>query len=129
MSLKKRIARRLHGIQWVRHALSEPADLRAVLADPSLGLAIALGLGLLSMVFGWPAVTLLGSMAATFDEPLLLTQAAPASYAFSWVLFGVSVLVGGKESLERSRRLNRWMVRRTFHKLFGHDAVPPADHP
>jgi hypothetical protein len=83
---------------------------------------IALALLALSYVLGWPAVGAAGSA-----SPWIGVEAAAmlgsGTYAFSWLLLGGAVVLGGKEVQEEGRR---WTAR-VMARLRPSIAASPAE--
>ncbi len=103
---------RLARSQVARRAIAERADLSPFRARPSFRLMLGVGLIGLSMLMGWPLVGFLGAMAIWFAEPLVAIVGGPAAYGLSWAVFGVGLLVAGREALYYTGVFNRWLVRK-----------------
>ncbi len=108
--------------ELVRRAIEERADLSAFRARPSRRLLLGLGVLALSMLLGWPAVGALAWMAVLLREPLIGLVGGPAVYAFSWVLYGAALWIGGPDVLRYARAFVRWALRRLAERLQG----PPS---
>ncbi len=73
---------------------------------------VALVLALLSYLVGWPAAALLGAISAWLGTEWLGVIVGTTTYAFSWLLLGVAVLMGGREVLVFARSWTRYLLRR-----------------
>jgi hypothetical protein len=74
------------------------------------------------MLLGWPAVGVLAGLAVHLREPLIGVVGGPAVYAFSWVLYGAALWIGGPDVLRYSNVFARWALRRLAERLQG----PPS---
>jgi hypothetical protein len=122
MGLARRAGRWLSRRACVRRAIDERADLSAFRRRPSRRLFIGLILLAVSMLLGWPAVGTLAGLAVYFREPLLGAVGGPAVYAFSWVLYGAALWIGGPDVLRYMRAFGRWALRRLAERLLGEEA-------
>jgi hypothetical protein len=84
-------------------------------------LTLGFALVVLGLLLGFPVVSLLGLLAATLQEPLLVTAVAPAAYALSWVVLGLGTLIGGREVLRQVSAFNRWLTSSFVGWLLGDD--------
>ncbi len=57
-----------------------------------------IALVLLSYIFSWPLIGLLGFVAARMDNPDLLIAGGPALYLFSYILFIAGIYLAGKKA-------------------------------
>lgn len=107
----RRLGLRLARIKAIERAIEQRADLAPFKAKPSARLLIGVGLIGLSMLLGWPLISALGGLAIYFSEPLLAVIGGPAAYGLSWAVYGVGLLVAGREALYYAGVFNRWLVR------------------
>ena len=100
----------LRGTRLVRKALDTPVD--PVLRQPPSA-RIVVGLLLLgaSYVLGWPAIALLGAIAAWLRRPAWLLG-APVLYVFSWAVFAVGLVFIGSKSISTGRAFGLLLVRK-----------------
>jgi hypothetical protein len=121
LNILRVIGRPLARISFVKQAILEGVDLRAFKKRPSARLMAGVVLITLSMLLGWPAVALAGCLAAQKQNAWVFFIGGPGVYAFSWVLWGVAMAVGGRDALRYANLFIRWMVRRTVEWLIGPD--------
>ncbi len=116
--LRQRLGLRLARLPYVARAVEDRADLSAFSGKPSASLVVGLIIILLSLVVGgWPTIALLGVLAAWWGEPLLFVIGGPVAYGVSWGIWGIGMLISGKESLRYGRHFARWGVRRLVERL------------
>ncbi len=113
------IGRQLYRSGYVRSAIASRASLSELRRQHDRRLLLALVLVVLGLLLGFPVVSLLGLLAATLQEPVLVTTVAPILYALSWILFGIGSLLGGGEALRQVRAFNRWLTRVVVGWLLG----------
>lgn len=77
----------------------------------------------LGLLLGWPAVTLLGVLAAALQDSWFIAWAAPAIYAVSWLIYLAGFVVGGPEALRYVGDFNRWLARVIVTWLVGSEAA------
>jgi hypothetical protein len=118
---------RLARIKAVRRAIDERADLSAFRARPPARLMIGVGLIGLSMLLGWPLISALGALAIAWREPLIAVIGGPAAYGLSWAVYGLGLLIAGREALTYAGLFNRWLVRVLVERLIGRPPLPPDD--
>lgn len=123
MRFFRKLGLRLARLQPVRRAIVERADLSPFRARPSARLLIGVGLIGLSMLLGWPLIGALGTLAITLGEPLVAVIGGPAAYGLSWVVYGIGLLVAGREALYYAGVFNRWLLRLGVERLAGAAAV------
>ena len=101
---------RLRETRLVRKALATPID--PVLRQPPSARIVS-GLALLgaSYLLGWPAIAVLGAVAAWLRRPALLLW-GPLLYGFSWAVFAIGLLLIGSKSISTGRAFGLWMIRR-----------------
>ena len=120
--LRIRLGRWLARRQYVAQAIEEQADLSAFNHKPSVPLAVGLFFILLSLVVGgWPTIALLGVLAAWFGEPLLFVIGGPVAYGISWGIWGLGILISGKESMKYGNLFARWGARKLTERLLAED--------
>lgn len=116
--LRHRLGRWLTRRGYVARAIEEQADLSAFDHKPSAPLVIGLIFIILSLIVGgWPTIALLGVLAAWFGEPLLFVIGGPVAYAISWGIWGVGMLISGKESMKYGNQFARWGARKLTERL------------
>jgi len=94
----------------VQKALSTPTD-PVLLQPPSPRIVAGLVLLVLSYVIGWPAIALLGAIAAWLKRPILLLG-GPVLYGLSWLVFAVGLVVIGSKSVRTGRALGLLLVKK-----------------
>jgi len=117
-TLRRRLGQWLARRPYVARAIEEQADLSAFDHKPSLPLVVGLILiGLSFLVGGWPTIAAIGVVAAWFEEPLIFVIGGPAAYGASWGIWGLGMLISGKESVKYGNHFARWGVRRLVERL------------
>jgi len=119
----RRLGLRLARIGAVRRAIVERADLAPFKAKPSVRLLVGVGLIGLSMLLGWPLISALGGLAVYFSEPLIAVIGGPAAYGLSWAVYGLGLLVAGREALHYAGVFNRFLVRVLVEWMVGDQAL------
>jgi hypothetical protein len=104
------IRRWLRGTRLVRKALATPID-PVLLQPPSARVVTGLVLLGASYLLGWPAVALLGAIAAWLRRPAVLLG-GPVVYGLSWVVFAVGLVLIGSKSISTGRAFGLLLVRR-----------------
>ena len=99
----------------VRTALETPVD-PALFHRPPPRIAFGLALLGLSYLAGWPAIALLGVVAAWLRRPALLVG-GPILYGLSWLIFATGLLFIGKQSASAGRAFGLWLVRRLAERF------------
>ena len=117
--LLRRIADRAARTAYGREAIRSKADLGIFKAPPSPALVIGLVLLGLSYVIGWPGVIASGVAAAYLKKPLVFIIGGPAVYAFSFLVWGVSMLLIGKDNIKYMRALGRYGTRVFIERFAG----------
>ena len=107
--------------RYGREAVESKADLSLFRKPPSFQLVLGLILLGLSYVIGWPGVLASGIVAAYFKSPLIFVIGAPVIYGFSFLVWGVSMLLMGKDNIRYARALSKYGVRVFIEKF-----APPA---
>ena len=94
--LGRRLASRLARTRFVRTAMEgETADLRALRCKPSPAVIVGVALIGFSYIIGWPAVALLGILAAHFRNAAIVVVGGPLTYALSHLVFMVGAYYAG----------------------------------
>ena len=121
-SIVKGMVARLATTGFVREALAEKADLKAMRAKPTPRIWIGLGLMGFSYIIGWPAVGLLAWISYHLREPLIVVVGGPATYGLSHLVFLAGFYLAG---VHYAQILLRWATRRLVERLTGAVAAPP----
>jgi acyl-coenzyme A synthetase/AMP-(fatty) acid ligase len=100
----------LRGTRLVRKAFDTPVD-PVLLRPPSARIVVGLVLLGASYVLGWPAIALLGAIAAWLRRPALLLG-GPLLYGLSWAVFAVGLVFIGSKSVSTGRAFGLLLVRR-----------------
>jgi len=82
-----------------------------LLRPPSARIVTGLILLVASYLMAWPAIALLGAIAAWLRKPILLVV-GPVLYGLSWVVFLVGLLLLGSKSLSTGRALGLLLVKK-----------------
>jgi hypothetical protein len=125
----RKLGLRLARIETIRRAIDERADLAPFKAKPSLRLLIGVGLIGLSMLLGWPLISVMGSLAIYFAEPLIAVIGGPAAYGLSWAVYGLGLLIAGREALYYMNVFNKWFARVAVEKMIGSPPLSPEEVP
>jgi hypothetical protein len=104
----------LRGTRLVEKALVTPVD-PVLLRPPSARIVTGLVLLGASYFLGWPAIALLGAIAAWLGRPALLLG-GPLLYGLSWAVFAVGLVLLGSKSLGTGRAFGLLMVRKLAEK-------------
>ena len=104
------VRRWLRERRLVQRALATPAD-PMFLGRPPARIVVGLSLLGASYVLGWPALIVLGTVAAWLRQPKLLL-AGPVLYGVSWGVFAVALVFIGSKSVSAGRALGLLLVRR-----------------
>jgi len=107
--------RRLRNSRLVRKALETPID-PVLLRPPSTRVVIGLILLGASYFLGWPAIALLGAIAAWLGRPVLLLG-GPLLYGLSWLVFAVGLVFLGSKSISTGRSFGLLLVRRLAERF------------
>jgi hypothetical protein len=94
----RRLVARLAATRFVRTAMeatAEVEDLEALRGKPAPAVILGVALIGLSYIIGWPAVALLGVLAARFERASLLVVGGPLTYGLSHVVFMVGAYFAG----------------------------------
>ena len=129
-SMVKGMVARWAATRFVREALAEKADLKAMRAKPTPRECIGLGLVGFSYIIGWPAVGLLAWISYHLQEPMIVVVGGPATYGLSHLVFMVGSYFAGVRYVQI---LLRWATRRLAERLTGAapecatQSLPPPD--
>jgi hypothetical protein len=123
-SIVKGMVARLAANRFVREALAEKADLKAMRAKPTPRVWIGLGLMGFSYIIGWLAVGLLARISYHLREPLIVVVDGPATCGLSHLVFPAGFYLAG---VHYAQILLRWATRRLVERLTG--AVAPECAP
>jgi hypothetical protein len=99
----------------VQKALTTPVD-PALRQPPSARTVTGLVLLGASYLLGWPAMALLGVVAAWLRRPILLVG-GPVLYGFSWLVFLVGLVFLGSKSLGTGRAFGLLVVRKLAERF------------
>lgn len=105
---------RLANTEYVRSAIEDRADLSAFKEKPSLKVLIGIFLIAFSYLIGWPAVSLLGTLAVLLGKPLIVVVGGPVTYGLSHLVFLFGMYLAGAEY---SKIFFRWATRIAMEKL------------
>jgi hypothetical protein len=123
----RKLGLRLARIKTIRRAIDERVDLSPFKAKPSARLMIGVGLIGLSMLLGWPLIGVMGSLAIYFREPLIAVIGGPAAYGLSWAVYGLGLLIAGREALYYMNVFNKWFARVVVEKMIGSPPLSPEE--
>ncbi len=112
---------KIAGIDFVRIAIEEQADLSAFKEKPSLQVVVGVLLICISSLLGWPAVAVCGVMAVQLEEPLIAVIGGPLVYGFSHLIFLAGMYFSGAKY---SVIFFRWLCRVTVEKMLVWVAPP-----
>ncbi len=113
--------RRLAEKEFIRKAMDEQADLTAFKKKPSLRIITGVSAILFSYIIGWPAVALVGIIAAKLQEPWLAAIGCPLIYGLSHVVFLLGMYLAGATY---SMIFLRWLTRVGMEKLLAWTEKP-----
>jgi hypothetical protein len=112
---RRDIRRRLSNSRLVRKALETPID-PVLLRPPSTRIVVGLILLGASYLLAWPAIALLGAIAAWLGRPTLLLG-GPVLYGLSWLVFAVGLVFLGGKSISTGRAFGLLLVRRLAERF------------
>ena len=125
-TIPRGMASRLAATRFVREALAEKADLKALRAKPTPRVWIGLGLVGFSYIIGWPVVGLLAWISYHLREPLIIVIGGPVTYGLSHLVFLAGSYFAGVHYV---RIFLRWATRRLVERLTGTGAAPECVPP
>ncbi len=101
---------RLRDTRLVQRALATPID-PVLRQPPSARVVLGLVLLVASYLMAWPAIALLGAIAAWLRRPVLLAG-GPVLYGLSWLVFFAGLVLIGSKSISTGRALGLLLVRK-----------------
>ena len=114
---------RIAATRFVRQALADNADLSAFKGKPSLKVIAGVTAIIVSYIIGWPAVALLGALAAYYERAAIVVVGGPLIYGLSHLVFLLGMYLAGARY---SWIFLRWLTRVTMLKLL--KRYPCAKH-
>jgi len=114
MKTIRRIFNKLTETDYVRSAIEEQADLSAFKQRPTPRIILGTAAIVFSYVIGWPAVSLLGTLAVYFEKPLLVVIGGPLTYGLSHLVFLLGMYLAGAKY---TKIFMRWATRMAIEKL------------
>jgi peptidoglycan-N-acetylglucosamine deacetylase len=121
-SILRGMGARLAATRFVREAIAEKADLKALRVKPTPRIWAGLGLVGFSYIIGWPAVGLLAGISYYLREPLIIVIGGPVTYGLSHLVFLAGTYLAGVHYV---RIFLRWSMRRLTERMMGTAAPPP----
>ena len=117
MTILRTVATWAAHTKYGREAVESKADLSLFRKPPSFQLVLGLILLGLSYVIGWPGVLASGVAATYFKSPLIFVIGAPVIYGLSFLVWGVSMLLMGKDNIKYAHALAKYGVRVFINKF------------
>lgn len=119
------IARKVAATEFARSAVAERADLSAFKARPTPRIICGVSAIAFSYVIGWPLISVCGTLAVYFREPLILGIGGPVAYGGSHLMFLLGMYLAGAEF---SMIFFRWATRMAVERYAdpADRATPPA---
>ncbi len=114
METIRRIFNKLVETDYVRNAIEEQADLSAFKQRPTPRIILGTAAIAFSYLIGWPAVSLLGTLAVYFKKPLLVVVGGPLTYGLSHLVFLLGMYLAGAKY---TKIFMRWATRMAMEKL------------
>lgn len=114
MKTVRRIFKNLAETDYVRSAIEEQADLSEFKQRPTPRIILGTAAIGFSYVIGWPAVSLLGTLAIYFNKPLLVIIGGPLTYGLSHLVFLLGMYLAGAKY---TKIFLRWATRMAMEKL------------
>jgi hypothetical protein len=105
---------RIAATRFVRQALADNADLSAFKGKPSLKVTLGIAAIVVSYIIGWPAVALLGALAAYYERAAIVVVGGPLIYGLSHLVFLLGMYLAGARY---TWIFLRWLTRVTMLKL------------
>lgn len=106
--MTRNMLRRIARSDFVRRAVAERADLRAFRERPTPRIIAGISAIGFSYIIGWPAVSLLGSLAIYMNKPLIVIVGGPLTYGLSHLVFILGMYLAGAKY---TRIFMRWAAR------------------
>jgi hypothetical protein len=126
--LGRRLVARLARTRFVRAAMAEEAaDRDALRGKPSPAVIVGIALIGFSYIIGWPAVALLGVLAAHFKRAALLVVGGPLVYGLSHVVFMVGMYFAGNRYAPVFLRCAARAVIRRLLERYPSEAPSPSE--
>jgi len=114
MKTIRRIFKKVAETDYVRSAIEEQADLSAFKQRPTPRIILGTTAIAFSYIIGWPAVSLLGTLAVYFKKPLLVVIGGPLTYGLSHLVFLFGMYLAGAKY---TKIFMRWATRMAMEKL------------
>jgi hypothetical protein len=105
---------RLARTKFVRQAMRDQADLSAFREKPTPRIIAGVSAIIISYIIGWPAVALIGFIAARIREPWLAAIGCPLVYGLSHLVFMLGMYLAGATY---SVIFLRWLTRVGMEKM------------
>ncbi len=121
------IARIIARTSFGLRAVEEHADLSLFMKPPSIKLILGVSIIGLSMLIGWPAVALFSLVALHLRDPLVFLIGGPVTYAVSWGVWGIGMLIVGSDNVKYAKVILGWLVRNWIEKACPHTVARPMD--
>jgi hypothetical protein len=96
----------------IARAVDEHADLSMFQDRPSGRLVAGIVAIVLSMLVAWPSMTVLTAVAVWLERPLWAVAGAPLLYGLSWAIWGIGLLLSGRDTAKYAHALGRWAIRK-----------------
>jgi hypothetical protein len=110
----KSVFKRISKTRFVQSAVADRADLSLFYQKPTPRIVVGLVIIGISYVIGWPAITVLGIIAAYTQKPLILVVGGPVTYVLSHLVFILGAYLAGAEY---ARAFFRWAARMAVEKM------------
>lgn len=118
----RKIAEYLAKTAYVRAALTDEIDIRALRVKPTPRVIAGLILVGLSYILGWPAVAAFGFLAVCLQEPMIAVIGGLATYAFSYLVFFAGAWLAGADHV---RILMKYGTKLLFRNLLARRGDKP----
>jgi hypothetical protein len=105
---------RLQSTAFVQDAVRNRENLSVFREKPTAQTCLGILLILLSYVIGWPAVAVLGWIAFSTGNPLVVIIGGPLAYGLSHLVFLVGLYFAGKRY---ALSLAKWATRKAVEKI------------
>ena len=105
---------KISGLDYVRSAILEQADLSAFKEKPTAIVLVGVFAIGFSFIMGWPAIAALGILSVKLQNPWIVAVGGPLAYGLSHLVFLLGMyLSGAKYSLI----FLRWLTKISMEKL------------